>query len=624
MLHCTPEEQQALKLIALAEPLHRSLVEEMYGADVVRALRELQLVKESTESVAELRPWSPALGNALRSMVPSPLSRQLRHQVAERWGDRPVTGENLVRLASWSVQCGLHVPDDQLLEASLLASRDYQDDLALDLAARIHDPVVRRRASGVMARAHFDQGRVESAANLIEQHVAAAEPADRLGGILLWAATRAALGQNVDGLSGLRGSGPGTEAVLELLAMSMNGAYPALAIKLDEFGSSEAQRGDHASMARQAFIAAMRSEVLRAAGRPESAQRIAGEGRKLLATSDQEPLFLAEFVLHREVGAALDAGNWSKTENLLSSFAEASDGSIATFGGWLQSRRGLALIMQGRWDQALRCLLPAIESLSERDPQLTLPLTIAAAAFTAARKGEAGLAGTLLLKYRQQGGGSLCGLDYATACIFEAAARELLERRSAEGARAVHSFTAPSAASSTTCQLLVLSLSVDMGCRDDLLQIARLTEDMEGMWAAAWNTYANAYIAASPEAYMAAGEFLREAEMIRLARESFSEASALFAVAGNKRRARVAAGHRDGCGEELLSGTHAVSAVAATNTRLTGRELDIVTMAIQGLTDRQIAERLMVSVRTVEAHLYRSYAKLGIRSREQLSNVIRT
>lgn len=624
MLHCTAEEQQALKLIALAEPLQRSLVEEMFGADVVRALRELQLVKESTEAVAELRLWFPAFGNALRSMVPDSLSRELRQQLAVRWGDRPVTGESLVRLVSWSVHCGLEVPDDQLLKASLLVSRDYQDDLALDLAARIHDPVIQRRASGIMARALFDQGRVEEASNLIEQHIGQADPADRLGGILLWAATRAALGQNPKGLAGVGGSGPGAEAVLELMAMSMKGAYPALAAKLDEFGSSEPHHDEHASTARLAFTAGMRSEVLRAAGRSESAQRIAEEGRKLLETSDHQPLFLTEFLLRREVGAALDAGNWPKTENLLSSFAEFSEGSMATFGGWLQSQRGLALIMQGRLDQGLRCLLPAIESLSERDPQLTLPLTIAAAAFAAARKGEGGLAGTLLLRYRQLSGGSLCGLDHATACIFEAAARDLLERRSAEGPERLRPFAAPSSTSSATCQLLALSLSVDMGCREDLLQIAKLTEDMEGIWAAAWNTYANAYIAAAPEAYLTAGEFLRDAGMIRLARESFAEASALFAGAGNKRGARVAAAQRDDCGEELRTETRSVSAVSAANSRLTRRELDIVMMAIQGLTDRQIAERLMVSVRTVEAHLYRSYAKLGIRGREQLSNVIRS
>ncbi len=54
---------------------------------------------------------------------------------------------------------------------------------------------------------------------------------------------------------------------------------------------------------------------------------------------------------------------------------------------------------------------------------------------------------------------------------------------------------------------------------------------------------------------------------------------------------------------------------------LTRRERDIVALAVRGLTDRQIAAELQVSVRTVEGHLYRSYAKLNVKGREQLPGI---
>jgi DNA-binding CsgD family transcriptional regulator len=41
-----------------------------------------------------------------------------------------------------------------------------------------------------------------------------------------------------------------------------------------------------------------------------------------------------------------------------------------------------------------------------------------------------------------------------------------------------------------------------------------------------------------------------------------------------------------------------------------------------GLSTRQIADRLVVSVRTVEGHLYRIFAKLGIRKRDQLIHLV--
>jgi len=42
-------------------------------------------------------------------------------------------------------------------------------------------------------------------------------------------------------------------------------------------------------------------------------------------------------------------------------------------------------------------------------------------------------------------------------------------------------------------------------------------------------------------------------------------------------------------------------------------------MAGEGLTNREIAETLFVTTKTVENHLGRTYTKLGIRSRTELA-----
>jgi DNA-binding CsgD family transcriptional regulator/energy-coupling factor transporter ATP-binding protein EcfA2 len=67
--------------------------------------------------------------------------------------------------------------------------------------------------------------------------------------------------------------------------------------------------------------------------------------------------------------------------------------------------------------------------------------------------------------------------------------------------------------------------------------------------------------------------------------------------------------------------TPAVDA-AARPLPFSGRERDIATVVAAGLSNRQIADRLVVSVRTVEGHLYRIFAKLGINAREQLTHLL--
>ena len=48
---------------------------------------------------------------------------------------------------------------------------------------------------------------------------------------------------------------------------------------------------------------------------------------------------------------------------------------------------------------------------------------------------------------------------------------------------------------------------------------------------------------------------------------------------------------------------------------LTAREVDVLRLIAQGLTDAQVGERLMVSAHTVHAHLRSIYSKLDISSR---------
>lgn len=56
--------------------------------------------------------------------------------------------------------------------------------------------------------------------------------------------------------------------------------------------------------------------------------------------------------------------------------------------------------------------------------------------------------------------------------------------------------------------------------------------------------------------------------------------------------------------------------------RLTAQELQIGRLAAEGLSNREIGERLFLSPRTIGSHLYRIFPKLGISSRSQLRDAL--
>jgi DNA-binding CsgD family transcriptional regulator len=55
--------------------------------------------------------------------------------------------------------------------------------------------------------------------------------------------------------------------------------------------------------------------------------------------------------------------------------------------------------------------------------------------------------------------------------------------------------------------------------------------------------------------------------------------------------------------------------------RLTAREREIAGLAAGGLSSRAIAERLTLSVRTVDSHLSRVFTKLNVRGRQELRGI---
>jgi ATP/maltotriose-dependent transcriptional regulator MalT len=95
----------------------------------------------------------------------------------------------------------------------------------------------------------------------------------------------------------------------------------------------------------------------------------------------------------------------------------------------------------------------------------------------------------------------------------------------------------------------------------------------------------------------------------RLARAAGRNGSALSAAAAAELYASA-------CEDPPASGADPMDGL------LTTREREVATLAAEGRRDAEIAAELFVSVRTVQTHLARVYAKLGISGRKDLANLL--
>jgi len=113
-------------------------------------------------------------------------------------------------------------------------------------------------------------------------------------------------------------------------------------------------------------------------------------------------------------------------------------------------------------------------------------------------------------------------------------------------------------------------------------------------------------------------EWLRRRRRINDAKAVLTEALGTFRRLGARSWAQRAEAELRACGVAATGAAPKPDALG----ELTPQQRRIVRLASDGLTDREIGDRLFLSPRTVSSHLYRSYPKLGVASRHQLRDVI--
>ncbi|MBZ5737473.1 ATP-binding protein [Nocardioides mangrovi] len=138
----------------------------------------------------------------------------------------------------------------------------------------------------------------------------------------------------------------------------------------------------------------------------------------------------------------------------------------------------------------------------------------------------------------------------------------------------------------------------------------------EALFAAALDGAARPYPWHRARLQLALGEWLRRQRRVVESREPLRAARGAFAALG-------AASWADRADQELrATGEVGWGPSASPREALSAQEATIAELAAQGLSNREIGQRLFLSHRTVGSHLYRIFPKLGITSRSQLAAAI--
>lgn len=170
-------------------------------------------------------------------------------------------------------------------------------------------------------------------------------------------------------------------------------------------------------------------------------------------------------------------------------------------------------------------------------------------------------------------------------------------------------------------EVTALQTAACFGDRTVAVRLAELAAAVDGPRAPAAAAFAAALAAADADALLAASVRFEELGDLLTALDAAAHAAAVHGRRGRRGSAQFAADRARELAAACQGARTPAAAALAEPAPLTPREREIVAMAAAGRTNREIAGRLGVSVRTVEGHLYRASAKLGVPGRTGLTRL---
>jgi DNA-binding CsgD family transcriptional regulator len=363
-------------------------------------------------------------------------------------------------------------------------------------------------------------------------------------------------------------------------------------------------------------IANMGSAILGIAGRTSDAIALARNGRARVATS------LDSAVVRFGIGdgyvrALVLAGRIAEAFEVTERLRQEAMG-VPSVGPLLAVAMGCrATLGAGHIDAACSMLEPIVTTLAFMTEGVGMTyqyLLMQSTALGMAGSTEKAAAALASADQHRHPAWRFAEYEYAIAKAWVAASGGSVSKaiaaslEGAETARAQGQFAA---------ELLCVQNAVQFGHHSSVARLAELEATVEGPRAALVRRFADALCAEDGAELAAVSEAFEDMGDLVAAADAAAHAAMAHRRDGQRGAALTCAIRADMLAQRSGADTPALRE-AAEPIPLTNREREIARLLGQGLSTRDVAERLTLSLRTVEGHIHRAMTKTGTASRQEL------
>ncbi|WP_040700857.1 helix-turn-helix transcriptional regulator [Nocardia vinacea] len=616
---------ETLKMLALYEPLDIDVLTDLVGEDAVDAAEVSGLIRTSRDGWSVSACFShPLLGDVVRRRIGTAAARKRRGRIVERLREQEMnTAAHRIRLAQLCVDSAQPIDNDLLITAA----KDAVALSNLPLGERLAHAACERGgglpAAEVLSRALLWQGRPQEADKILADF----DP-DHLDQLQLvqWGVPRASLlfwcvgdverGHEIMDLLGDRVEHPALRLIIDAVNATMAIHENKIAVGIQ---GAESVLAD-ASSPKQAvdWAAFALGLAMPVAGRGADFAPIAARSRAQQKTTDG---MIRVMVRYGDVLSLTIIGELDLAEQRATEYSEFS--SAAQFLGWAIAKiaGGVVATYRGRFREAITSFEQALAALNA---ETSLPWKLPAQLILArayAALGDSQQAERVLGEAEEYTGPHLA-LHEPQRMI----ARAWLAAGSGSQHSAVELARQAAAIAHTAGQYALeaeaMHHATRFGDRTLAARLAALADRVQGPVVAIYARHAAAFESSDTQALSAVSVEFESAGLLLAAADAAAQAVPIHDHAGQRRLSAQAAARALDLAARCDGATTPAIASAARPLPITDREREITALIARGLSNREIAERLFVSVRTVEGHIYRACTKLDAADRDQLAKLI--